>query len=92
LAFYKLITEGTGKPLVLWQIPLGNMAQSNTLNHYKDDKVDYFFSHMEQVADAHIVALLFGAGQDEQTGAETDGNNLINKTIKYWTAGGVQIR
>jgi hypothetical protein len=92
LAFYKLITEETGKPLVLWQIPLGNMTLDNTLNRYQDDKVDYLFSHMNQVADAHVVALLFGAGQQEQTSAETDGGNLINKTINYWSSGGVQIR
>jgi hypothetical protein len=92
LAFYKTITETVGKPLVLWQIPLGNMAQNNTLNHYQDDKVDYFFSHMSQVADAHVVGLLFGAGQQEQTSAETDDGNLINKTINYWNTGGIQIR
>lgn len=92
LAFYKLITEGTGKPLVLWQIPLGNMAQNNTYQHYQDDKVDYLFSHMNEVADAHIVALLFGAGQQEQTTPETDGGNLINKTISYWQSGGTAIR
>jgi hypothetical protein len=91
LAFYKLITEGTGKPLVLWQIPLGNMEQNNTLNHYQDDKVDYLFSHMNEVANAHIAALLFGAGQGEQTSAETDGNNLINKTIQYWQNGGTTL-
>ena len=92
LAFYKTMTETVGKPLVLWQIPVGNMVQNNTLNHYQDDKVDYFFSHMNQVVDAHIVALLFGAGQQEQTGPETDGRNLINKTINYWNTGGAQIR
>jgi hypothetical protein len=78
--------------MVLWQIPVGNMAQNNTLNHYQDDKVDWFFSHMNQVADAHIVALLFGAGQQEQTGPETDGGNLINKTISHWTSGGTPLR
>lgn len=92
LAFYKMITEGTGKPLVLWQIPVGNMDQNNTLNHYQDDKVDWLFSHMDKVADSHIAALLFGAGQQEQTSAETDGGNLINKTIQYRENGGVQIR
>jgi hypothetical protein len=47
---------------------------------------------LNQVADAHVVGLLFGAGQQEQTSAETDGGNFINKTINYWNAGGVQIR
>jgi hypothetical protein len=92
LAFYKTITEGTGKRLVLWQIPLGNMAQNNTLNHYQDDKVDYLFSHLDAVTDAHIVALLFGAGQQEQTSPETDGGNLVNKTKALWQASGAMIR
>ncbi|WP_373287356.1 RICIN domain-containing protein, partial [Streptomyces lacrimifluminis] len=73
LGFYKTMAESVGKPVVLWQIPIGNMAQNNTLNHYKDDKVDWFFAHMDQVANAHIAGLLFGAGHGEQTSVETDG-------------------
>ena len=79
-------------PVVLWQIPVGNMAQNNTTNHYKDDKVDWFFAHLDQVADAHVAALLFGAGQQEQTGVETDGGNLINKTIAYRNSGGTALK
>ncbi len=90
--FYKTMAESVGKPVVLWQIPVGNMAQNNTLNHYQDDKVDWFFSHMDQVADAHIAALLFGAGQGEQTSIQTDGNNLINKTIAYRNSGGTALK
>nr|WP_234439133.1 RICIN domain-containing protein [Streptomyces sp. NRRL B-3229] len=92
LGFYKTMAESVGKPVVLWQIPVGNMAQNNTLNHYKDDKVDWFFAHMNQVADAHVAALLFGAGQQEQTSIETDGGNVIRKTIAYHNSGGVALR
>ncbi|MEU8517358.1 RICIN domain-containing protein [Kitasatospora sp. NPDC048722] len=92
LTFYKTMAESTGKPVVLWQVPVGNMAQNNTLNHYKDDKVDWFLSHMDQVADAHVAALLFGAGQQEQTSVESDGGNLINKTIAYRNAGGTPLK
>lgn len=92
LAFYKTMAETVGKPMVLWQIPVGNMAQNNTLNHFQDDKVDWLLSHMDQVADAHIAALLFGAGHGEQTGPETDGGNLVNKTISYWQSGGTPLR
>ena len=92
LAFYKTMSETVGKPMVLWQIPVGNMAQNNTLNHYQDDKVDWLFSHMSQVADAHIAALLFGAGQQEQTGPDTDGGNLVARTIDYWKSGGTPLR
>ncbi|MEV3852983.1 RICIN domain-containing protein [Streptomyces sp. NPDC050095] len=92
LGFYKTMAESVGKPVVLWQIPVGNMAQNNTLNHYKDDKVDWFFGHMDQVAKAHIAGLLFGPGQQEQTTAETDGGNLIRKTIAYHNSGGTPLK
>ncbi|MER6069645.1 RICIN domain-containing protein [Streptomyces sp. NPDC001817] len=92
LRFYKTMAESVGKPVVLWQIPVGNMAQNNTLNHYKDDKVDWLFGHMDQVANAHIAGLLFGAGQQEQTSIETDGGNLISKTIDYHNRGGAALK
>ncbi|MER6421764.1 RICIN domain-containing protein [Streptomyces sp. NPDC001137] len=92
MKFYKTMAESVGKPVVLWQIPVGNMAQNNTLNHYKDDKVDWFFSHMDQVADAHIAGLFFGPGQQEQTTVESDGGNLINKVIAYHNSGGTPLK
>ncbi|SED36518.1 Ricin-type beta-trefoil lectin domain-like [Streptomyces sp. 3213] len=92
LKFYKTMSESVGKPVVLWQIPVGNMAQNNTRNHYKDDKVDWFFGHMDQVADAHVAGLFFGPGQDEQTTVESDGGNLINKTIAYHNSGGTALK
>ncbi|MFD5466020.1 RICIN domain-containing protein [Kitasatospora sp. NPDC127059] len=92
LGFYKTMAESVGKPVVLWQVPVGNMAQNNTPGHYKDDKVDWFFSHLDQVASAHVGALLFGAGWQEQTTPETDGGNLINKTIAYRDSGGTPLK
>ncbi len=86
------MAESVGKPVVLWQIPLGNMAQNNTNNHYKDDKVDWFFAHMDQVANAHVAALLFGPGHGEQTHLEHDGGNLVRKTIAYHNSGGTPLK
>jgi hypothetical protein len=92
LEWYKTMAESVGKPVVLWQIPLGNMAQNNTVNHYQDDKVDWFFAHMDQLANAHVAALLFGPGHGEQTTVETDGGNLIRKTIAYHNSGGTALK
>ncbi|MDX2965326.1 RICIN domain-containing protein [Streptomyces acidiscabies] len=92
LKFWKTMAESVGKPVVLWQIPVGNMAGNNTPGHFKDDKVDWFFGHMDQVANAHIAGLMFGAGWTEQTTPETDGGNLINKTIAYRNAGGTTLK
>ncbi|WP_381567728.1 RICIN domain-containing protein [Streptomyces eurythermus] len=92
LKFYKTMAESVGKPVVLWQIPVGNMAQNNTLNHYKDDKVDWLFAHLDQVANAHVAGLFFGPGQQEQTSVESDGGNLIRKTIAYGDSGGTALK
>jgi hypothetical protein len=92
LAWSKALAEAVGKPTVMWQIPLGNMAQNNTINHWQDNKVDYLFSRIDEVADAHIAALLFGAGHHEQTSPESDGGHLIGRTITQWQAGGARLR
>jgi hypothetical protein len=85
----KALAEQVGKPLVWWQIPLGNMGLPNVSGQWHDNRVDYLFSHMDQVARAHGAILAFGAGAGGQTTLETDGNNLVNK-LKAYAAGGGQ--
>jgi len=88
LLWSKAVAQTVGKPMVLWQIPLGNMAQNNTSDHWQDTHVDYLLGHMGDVADAKVAALLFGAGAGLQTTVESDGGNLISKTIANAKAGG----
>jgi hypothetical protein len=92
LTWSKTLAETVGKPTVMWQIPLGNMAQNNTVNHWQDNRVDFLFSRLGDVADAHVAALLFGAGHPEQTTPETDGGHLIGRTITYRQGGGTGLR
>jgi hypothetical protein len=87
----KTLAETMGMPIIFWQIPVGNMKLDNTKNHYKDNRVDYFFAHMDEVAAAHIVGLFFGAGNGETTTPETDGGNLVSKVSAYRTAGGTKV-
>jgi hypothetical protein len=87
----KAVAEGLGLPVLYWQIPVGNMNLDNTNLHYKDNRLDYFFAHMDEVAAAHIVGLFFGAGSTGPTTPETDGGNLVNKTTAYRTAGGTKV-
>jgi hypothetical protein len=84
----KTLTERVGRPLVWWQIPIGNMSQNNTIDHWQDNRVDYFFAHMAELAASHVVAIAYGAGIGDQTTAETDGGNLVAKTRAYAAAGG----
>jgi len=92
LAYWKAMAQTVGKPIVAWQIPLGNMRQNNTMNHYQDDKVDWLFSHMDQVANAHVAGLLFGPGGPESTSVQSDGGNLFAKTIAYRNSGGTPLK
>lgn len=88
LAWSKQLADTVGKPTVMWQIPLGNMSQNNTTNHWQDNRVDWLFAHRADVARSGIAALLFGAGEGQQTTPETDGGNLVAKTTANWQAGG----
>lgn len=80
LAWSKAISDQIGKPIVLWQIPVGNSFQNNTPGHYKDNHVEYLFNHMGELRDANVVALMFGAGEYQQTSPETDGGLLYCST------------
>ena len=91
LAWSKQLADTVGKPTVMWQIPLGNMAQNNTANHWQDNRVDWLFDHIVDVAKSGIVALLFGAGEGQQTTPETDGGNLVGKTTANAQAGGTAL-
>lgn len=85
------VVDTVGKPMVLWQIPVGNMAQNNTPDHWQDTLVDDLFGDLPAVAEAGVAALLFGAGGGGQTTPETDGGNLVAKTRSYRAGGGVAV-
>ena len=90
-AWAKALAEEVGKPVVWWQVPVGNMAQNNTSTHWKDNRVDYFFAHPDEIAAAHGVAMAFGSGATGQTDPSTDGGNLIAKVKAYAAAGGTPL-
>jgi len=90
-AWAKAVAETVGKPIVWWQIPVGNMNMPNSGDQWKDNRVDYLFAHLDEVAAAHGVGLYFGAGDGVQTTPETDGGNLVARVKAYHAlAGGGQ--
>lgn len=87
LAWTKTVTDQVGKPMVLWQIPVGNSSGDNTTSHYKDNRVEYFFSHMGELRDANVVGLMFGAGEGQQTTPESDGGLLFCSATQDYVQG-----
>jgi hypothetical protein len=87
-AWVKALTEALGKPALYWQGPFGNPSQNDTTNHWKDNRVDYFLGHMNELAGAHAIGAAFGAGAGDQTTAESDGGNFVAKAQAYYSGGG----
>lgn len=71
----RAFTAKTSLPVVMWQIPFGNMVMRSldgSWNHYQDNKVEWFLGdkrnqHLRSLIDAGVVALLFGRGADGTT-------------------------
>lgn len=89
----KTLTETFRKPMVLWQVPLGNMNMTNWKNHWQDDKVWYIFNKMMiDLQNAHVIAIEFGGGQSEQTGDLDDGGYFLQQAKKYYSQGGLPMK
>jgi hypothetical protein len=82
----KSLAERVGRPIVWWQVPVGNMSLPNTHQAYRDNRVDYFMTHLDEMRDAHGAAVLFGGGDGNQTTPDTDGGNLAGRVRTYATA------
>jgi hypothetical protein len=68
--FVSAVTQTAGRPMLVWQVPLGNQwfqTMNNSDGHYQDNRAEYFFSHLAELRDAGIVGLLFGAGNAGST-------------------------
>lgn len=70
------LSRASGKRLILWQVPVGNMALNNTCNHYQDNRVAYIFTHPRDLYEAGVLAVLFGGGAGCSTQPDTDGGFL----------------
>lgn len=84
--------DAVGRPILFWQIPVGNASQGNSEGHWQDNRVDYLFHHAaDVVASAGAIGLAFGAGESHQTTPSTDGGYLIEMTNGLAAQGGVAI-
>ncbi len=93
-AFGKAVSDGLSKPLVWWQVPVGNarLDNSNTCNSdnkpgkFQDNRVDYILENLSELSASGAVGVAFGAGASCCTTPESDGGNLIAKTKTYASA------
>jgi hypothetical protein len=62
--YIRAATTAAGRKAIVWQVPIGNqlyLAENNTPGHYQDNRVEYFFSHWQELKNAGLVGALFGS-------------------------------
>jgi hypothetical protein len=86
LAWTKTVTTGLGLPMMWWQVPFGvpSATAGGTTGHYRDNRVHYIFSHIQEFIDAGGVGAVFGAGADKQTTPTTDGGQFETAVTSYF--------
>lgn len=82
------LTESVGLPILWWDMPIGNMALPDVSTRWRDNRLDYFFAHMDEVAGSHAFGVCYGTSTVGATTPETDGGNLVARTLAYDAAGG----
>ncbi|HEU4656691.1 MAG TPA: hypothetical protein VFR97_04160 [Capillimicrobium sp.] len=85
----------THRPIVIWQIPVGNSTLPNEWGAFRDTRVEWWLGsrrHLERERDAGVVALLFGGGADGTTTPQTDGGLLFRLTRQYYATGALRLR
>jgi hypothetical protein len=88
LAWVKAVHDGLNLPVMWWQVPFGvpSTTPGGTSGHYRDNRVHYMFSHVDEFVAAGGVGAAFGTGAGNQTFINTDGGQFKNAVAKYFAA------
>ena len=86
------ITSDTGKPAVVWQVPIGNQyfrTDDGSPWHRQDNRAQYFFGHVQEMEAAGIVAVMFGSGGNNQSTENIDaaGDGVTNPPAQCTSLG-----
>ncbi|MBL9013973.1 MAG: hypothetical protein JNL83_07345 [Myxococcales bacterium] len=85
LRWVKALTAELQRPALEWQTPMGvpSTTCGGTNEHWRDNRVHYFFGHVPDLVDAGIAGMTFGTGAGGQTNLATDGDQLKNAATAY---------
>jgi hypothetical protein len=88
IAWSKAISAGVGRPIMWWQVPFGvpSATPGGTADHYRDNRVHYIFSHIQEFVDAGGLGVTFGTGAGNQTTPNSDGGAFKDAVAKYFQA------
>ena len=75
-------------PVIWWQTPMGvpSTTPGGTVGHYRDNREDYFLKHPSELTAAGGLAVVFSAGDGNQTTLATDGGQFQALSSAYLSA------
>ena len=82
------LTQELGLPALWWQTPLGvpNDICGGSDENYRDNRVSYFFDHIDELVGAGGAGVTFGTGAGAQTHVGSDGDQLKDAASAYRNA------
>lgn len=88
LNWVKTVSQTIGVPALWWQTPFGvpSTTPGGTQDHWRDNRVQYFFGHIANLIAAGGVGAVFGTGAGGQTYITTDNNQFKNAVQAYFAA------
>jgi hypothetical protein len=86
LSYAKQVSDGLGKPILWWQVPFGVPSDTpgGTADHYRDNRVKYIFSHVDEFVAAGGLGVTFGTGAGNQTSWTTDDGQFKKAVATYF--------
>lgn len=75
-------------PVIFWQTPEGvpSSIPGGTPNHYRDDRMDYFLKHPDQLTAVGGLGVVFSGGESHQTSITTDGGQFQTLFSAYMSS------
>ena len=88
LSVVQQMTRGLGLPMLWWQVPFGvpSATLGGSAGHYRDNRVHYIFSHIDEFIAAGGVGVAFGTGAANQTDITTDGGQFKTAVTTYFAS------
>jgi hypothetical protein len=86
LSYAKQVSDGIDKPILWWQVPFGVPSDTpgGTAGHYRDNRVKYIFSHIDEFVAAGGLGVTFGTGAGNQTTWTTDDDQFKKAVTSYF--------
>ena len=89
VSFFACVHRLVKRPIVLWQIPLGNTSLPDTWGKFRDNRPQWLLgngsaAHRRAYARAGVRALLFGGGADGTTSERSDGGWFLRRARAYY--------